>query len=146
MIIQINGQQCSCGTQGCLEAYTSAPEIVRQVHSSLSRFPSSILHNIDIIRAKDVFDAANQSDDLANIIVNNVAYYLATGIVNLLVILDPEMIILGGGIMQAGEWFLEKVKKGIRHQDLNITTRKTEIVLAKLGTDAGLIGAALLCF
>ena len=142
-----NPRQCGCGRWGCLEAYASALAIVKRTlealaqddgRSSLQRFrPES-----QDLTAKDVFDAAAAGDALAGKIVEDTAYYLAVGAVNMMHTIDPDMVVYAGGMTAAGEPFLARVRQHVQELALPVPAARTLIRYAELGSDAGYIGAA----
>lgn len=94
--------------------------------------------------AEDVVTAARNGDPEANRVIADTAEYLAMGIANIVSILNPEMIVLGGGLMQAGDLFLETIKNRVPAWAQPIAARQVQIELTQLGEDAGLLGAARL--
>lgn len=132
--IIINGEQCTCGRKGCWEAYASATALVRQARDTLKS---------KTLGAKDVFDLANMNDSSAKQVVDNYFDYVAEGIANLINIFAPDVIVVGGGISAQGDNFITPIKKRLQHLVYG-GELVTEIVTAKLGNDAGIIGAALL--
>lgn len=144
-----NGNLCGCGQKGCWEAYGSATAIIKE---TINRFEDNkynlIWKNIDgntkLLEAKHVFDAAKEGDRFAIEIVDYSAKYLAMGIGNLLNVLNPEVIIVGGGVALAGDFLFDKVKEELQRFALPVTLEKIKIVQAKLGEDAGIVGAAAL--
>ena len=127
-IIEMNGKLCTCGKRGCWEAYASATALIRD-----SGYDN----------AKAVFDASDAGVIEAVKAIDNYYQYIATGLANLIDILQPQIIILGGGIAERGESFLREAERRTRSivfaGDLH-----TKLALAKLGNDAGIIGAAFL--
>jgi glucokinase len=141
-----NPRQCGCGRWGCLEAYASATAVVKRtlealrkkgVRSSLRR----VARRGEELTAKDVFDAA-ATDAVARRIVAKTAFYLAVGAVNMMHTIDPDMIVFGGGMIAAGEGFLNQIRKHVIELAFPVPAAKTEIRYAELGSDAGFIGAA----
>ncbi len=134
---------CGCGRFGCLEAYASANSVVRRMQELLaaSEEPSR-LRRIQDLTARDIFDAAAGGDALAAQIVEETAFYLAVGAMNLMHIINPEMIVYAGGMIHAGEPFLERIRYHVRAMAFEIPAERTLIRYAQLGSDAGLIGAA----
>ncbi len=136
-----SGKICGCGQNGCWEAYGSATSIIKE---TISRFKDNthnlIWKNIDgntrLLEAKHVFDAAKEGDRFANEIVDYAAKHLAMGIGNLLNILNPEIIIVGGGVALAGDFLFDRVKKELEKFALPVTLENIKIVQAKLGEDA----------
>lgn len=143
-----NGELCTCGNKGCLEAYASATALIRDAKKAAIQNPSSLLNtlvegNLDDMTAKTVFDAKDENDTIATNLVEDYIEYLSVGVANLINIFKPEILLLSGGISKQKEKLTaplkEKVITKIFGNDL-----KTKIDIATLGNDAGLIGAAML--
>ena len=149
VIIQ-DGETCLCGRKGCWEAYASATGLIRDTKRAMLANPDSKLWtlcegDLNKIDGKAVFDARDLGDDTAAKLIRNYLLYLGTGIANLIKILQPEILCIGGGISNQGQNLineLEEVMKGRDFQETN--TRVTKLRIAELGNDAGLIGAAFL--
>ena len=142
-----NPRQCGCGRRGCLEAYASASAVVNRTMEMLAASGGdSILRQVrkaqGILTARAVFEAAAAGDALAATIVEETAFYLAVGAMNMMHTIDPDMIVFGGGMIAAGERFLNRIREHIRELAFPIPAAKTQISYAQLGTDAGFIGAA----
>ncbi len=142
-----NPRQCGCGRWGCLEAYASATAVVKRTLEALTRDQgkSSLhdhLHQDREVTAKDVFDAAESGDELAKRLVEETAYYLAVGSMNMMHTIDPNMVVFGGGMIAAGENFLDRIRHHIKELAFPVPAEKTEVRYALLGSDAGFIGAA----
>jgi glucokinase len=144
-----NGRLCGCGRTGCLEAYASATAVVARTREAMAAYRGptrlrELLRDDDgsEISAKEIFDAAAEGDPLAVRIVDDTAYYLALGAAAIISVVDPEMIVYGGGMIAAGEPFLSKIKEYTRRYALSYPASKVEIRYAQLGSDAGFIGAA----
>ncbi len=142
-----NPRRCGCGRWGCLEAYASATAVVGRAREALAQQagPSAlqtVLQTHGDLTAKDIFDAAAGGDALAEKIVADTAFYLAVGAVNLMHIIDPDMIVFGGGMIAAGEPFLERIRGHVREMAFPVPAAKTQVRYAQLGSDAGFIGAA----
>lgn len=144
MIVQAGGDQCVCGLRGCLEAYTSATSIVRRTRERLARYPSSQLAQIEPLTAKAIFAAAADGDELAETILSETTRYLAIGLSSVINILDPELILVGGGVSLAGEPFLARIRQHL--ESWSVTRGRTKLRLCALGDDAGVIGAAAQVF
>jgi glucokinase len=141
------GRECGCGRLGCLEAYASATSVVKRAKEAIADAPSSILKSMlsgssEELPAKVVFQAADQGDMIAKKIVDRTAYYLAVGAMNIMHIIDPDMIVYGGGMTAAGEPFLDLIKEYIHELAFPVPATKTDVRYAQLGSDAGFIGAA----
>jgi glucokinase len=147
LIIEMtNPRRCPCGRLGCLEAYTSAPSVVKRACEALAEDGgSSTLHRVlrekGNLTAKDIFDAAAR-DRLAAKIVEDTAYYLAVGAVNMMHTIDPDRVVYAGGMIAAGEGFLERIRHHVRQMAFPVLAERTVICYALLGLDAGWIGAA----
>lgn len=147
LVMVPNGMLCGCGHYGCFEAYASATGIERIANLSLAVDRKSSLHEIKKVRnieAKDVFDAAKNNDELASKIIDEEAEYLALGISYGLNMINPSVVVLGGGVALAGDFLLDKVKKLLPKYALSATLEDLEIKNAVLGNDAGIYGAAYL--
>lgn len=142
-----NPRQCGCGRWGCLEAYASATAILKRTREALAQDGGrSSLHRLlrdpAALTAKEVFDAAAAGDALAQRIVEETAYYLAVGAINMMHTIDPDMVVYAGGMTAAGEPFLNRIKHHIHELAFPVPAAKTVIRYAELGSDAGYIGAA----
>jgi glucokinase len=140
-----NPRQCGCGRWGCLEAYASATAVVKRTLEALRQQPSTladVLKRHAELTARDVFDAAAAGDALAEKIVEDTAFYLAVGATNLMHTIDPDMVAFGGGMIAAGEEFLDRIRRHVRKLAFPVPAERTRIGYARLGADAGFIGAA----
>ncbi len=139
----VNGRPCGCGQRGCLEMYASATAVVASTVEALRRDGTqSILRSVEELTAKSVFDAAATGDSLAESIVDRTAYYLAAGAANVMHTVDPELICFAGGMIAAGEPFLNLIRKYVHELAFAWPAERVIIQYATLGTDAGVIGAA----
>lgn len=137
-------EACNCGKHGCLEQYTSATGIVRSAVNALKDTDKkSGLRNLETVTAKDVFDLAKSGDKLALEIVDHFADTLGSALAQISCVVDPEIIVIGGGVSKAGEIITESVKKYYQENAFH-ASRNTEFRLALLGNDAGIYGAAKL--
>ena len=132
---------CSCGRRGCAEQYCSATGIVRLMKKALKNGTSCLSGKTELT-CKDVFDAANAGDSLANGVLQRVYGYLGQLLAVLSCVADPEIFILGGGVSNAGQPLLEGVQAAYAGRCFR-PTEKTKIALAALGNDAGIYGAFL---
>jgi glucokinase len=138
---------CGCGKRGCLEAYASATAVVKRTREALAEDGGrSALHALAQSRAeltaRDVFTAAAAGDALADRIVEETAFYLALGASNLMHTIDPDVVVFGGGMIAAGEGFLERIRRQVREVAFPVPAERTQVRFAELGSDAGYIGAA----
>lgn len=136
-------QACGCGRKGCLEQYASATGIARLARIRLSKPHGKTLLEGKNISAKTVFDAVKQGDETATEIAEEFGRYLGYALANLAVVADPERIVIGGGVSHAGEALLPFIEKPFREKAF-FANMDTQIVLATLGNDAGICGAARL--
>ena len=132
---------CGCGKRGCVEQYCSATGIARLTRLAIAETdtPSS-LRSLEKIVAKDVFDAAKAGDALANQVLTVVYGYMGEFIANICCVVNPEVVVLGGGVSKAGEPLLEGVKASFRRFGYH-ACQDTAFKLATLGNDAGAYGA-----
>ena len=140
-------RQCGCGRLGCLEAYASATAVVKRTREALevNGVVSSLRDAATLIgelTARHVFDAAAAGDPLAAKVVEDTAFFLAVGAMNLMHVIDPQMVVYGGGMIAAGDGFLERIRYHVRQLAFPVLAEKTRICYAQLGSDAGYIGAA----
>ncbi|MBQ4436643.1 MAG: ROK family protein [Clostridia bacterium] len=149
MTIALDGVPCTCGNDGCAERYTSASAIIRMARQACMTYTDCMMMkltggDLDRINAKTVFDAAKAGDPVASEVFDRYCNYLAVTINNIICTLDPDMIILGGGVSHAGDFLLENVRRRVPRYLLYKDLPFAEIRLASLGNDAGIIGAAML--
>lgn len=140
-------RQCGCGRMGCLEAYASATSVVKRTLEALNQDSGrSALHRVlrerGEITSRDVFEASASGDELAGKIEEDTAFYLAVGSMNLMHTIDPDMLVYGGGMIAAGEEFLERIRRHVGLLAFPVPAAKTDLRFAQLGSDAGFIGAA----
>lgn len=143
IVVHYGGRPCGCGNRGCLEAYASATSVVARLRERIEAGEASALGGRPAISCKDVFDAAAGADALAARIVEETAEYLAAGITSLLHVLNPERVVLTGGMMGAGDAFLDRVRHRVRQTAFERASAACEIRWSTLGGDAGILGAAL---
>ncbi len=150
MTIDHDGVACNCGRRGCFEALASASALIEQAKAAMSAAPNSLLWELcgaDTAHpeAKTVFDAAQAGDETALSVLDRYTDYLAEGISNLINIFQPTVLCIGGGVSRAGEALLQPVREKTQKRICTRNaSRRTQIVLAKLDNDAGVLGAALL--
>ncbi len=140
-----NGRLCSCGAYGHLEGYASATALVKRAHEALDgdAKPSrlrSLKH--DEITSRAISLAADEGDELARRLMRETAHYLAVGAVSLMHTIDPDIVLFGGGMIAAGQPFLDAIRADIRTMAFPVPAAKTRIEYAQLGGEAGFIGAA----
>ena len=147
--MDIDGELCTCGNHGCVERYCSAGAAIRIAKTQLFSHPESIMlaacgNDLDKLNAKIVFDAAKEGDIAAVNAVNQYVDNLCKAVYMIIAFLDPEMIVLGGGVSKAGSFLLNAIREKIPDYLLFKTMPYPRIEIAKLGADAGIIGAAML--
>lgn len=149
MKLERDGKLCGCGQKGCFETYASATGIAREAVSRLMVNKQNMLYEMtggDLLKvdAKMVFDAAKAGDKFSLDIVDYVSEYLAMGIGNILNIINPDVIVLAGGVAFAGDILLNSVKEKLPKYALGVTLEELKILLGTLGNDAGIKGASAL--
>ena len=134
---------CNCGNHGCLEQYASAPGVVRIAKKLLAASKEeSSLRTLETVTAKDVFDAAKAGDHLAVEAVEVLGKYLGLVVANVALTVDPDVFVIGGGVSKAGQVLIDVIIKYYHKFAKIIGDNKAKVVLAKLGNDAGIYGAA----
>jgi glucokinase len=150
MIVQVDGEPCACGQRGCLERYSSATSLarraVRMIEGGRASELAAVLRRKGTIDAVDLAAARKTGDALAAEVWNEGAFYLAVACVNICRVLDPDRIVLAGGLAAAGEELLAPVTEHFRRLHWSLAAPRTQIVLSTLGTEAGVIGAAALAW
>jgi glucokinase len=138
------GVACTCGSRGCLEVFASATAIVRMTREASPRYPDSSLQGREDRTAEMIFEAGQQSDELALEIFRRMGVYLGIGLANLINILNPEMIVIGGGVVNGWDLFEKHMHHEVEERAFPLLAARVKIVRAKCGDDAGLLGAARL--
>ena len=144
MTIDANGPICGCGNYGCLEALSSGTAIAKKANQALGSKVETSLRKYDKVTSYEVFVEANNGDAVATEIIDTALNYLGIGIANIITMMDPAMVIIGGGVSNAGPSIFEKVKEVVKRRNFKVMSDNCEIVHAKLGTDAGVLGAVSL--
>ena len=147
IVIVHGGEQCSCGRKGCFEAYSSATALIRDTKRAMEAHPDSKMWEVgslDAVNGKTVFDYA-PVDEYAKEVVDNYIKYLACGLVNYANIFRPEVILLGGGVCAQGDNLIKPLQK-IFDTEIYAGDKGpgVPILVAELGNNAGLLGAAAL--
>ncbi|MEG1834850.1 MAG: ROK family protein [Oscillospiraceae bacterium] len=149
-VICFEGEQCTCGRKGCWEAYSSATALIRETKEKMQKHPDSAMWklvngDIDLVNGRTSFDAMRDGDEAAKEVVDEYVNYLACGLTNLINIFQPQVLCIGGGIGCEREGLLEPLRKIINNEHYSVhSVEQTRICSARLGNDAGIIGAALL--
>lgn len=145
--IDTEGIECECGNTGCLETVASAPNIVRRANERLYRDGTSSLSKLAVNKdftADDIAHEANNGDDFSLMMIERTGKFIGTGVASVLNLLNIERVVLGGGVMAAGDLILNPILQEARRRAFQPCFEATEIVAAVLGADGASIGAALL--
>ncbi|MDQ2974066.1 MAG: ROK family protein [Acidobacteriota bacterium] len=145
--IDTEGDECQCGNRGCLETVASAPNIVRRANQRLNRDSTSSLSRLAMNKdftADDMAREAKEGDDFSLMMIERTGKYIGTGVASVINLLNIERIVLGGGVMQAGDLILKPIIQEAKRRAFQPCFEATQIVLAALGADAAIIGAAML--
>lgn len=144
-LLVLEGEHCTCGRDGCWEAYASATALIRQAKRAGEQHPESALHGREELTALDVFQAADAGDTAAQAVIDRWCVYVAAGMTDLVNSLAPEMILLGGGVSRQGERILSPIREYVAEHCFGGREGAVPIIAAaKLGNEAGIIGAAAL--
>ena len=145
-VLVLDGEDCTCGRKGCWEAYASATALIRQGKRAAAAQPGSLLAGYgERLTGKDVFDAAAAGDAAAQAVVDRYCVYVAAGITDLVNILGPEKVLIGGGISRQGERLLAPIRAYVAANCFGGHDRTPPAIeCARLGNEAGIIGAAAL--
>jgi len=140
------GVPCGCGSRGCLEVYASATAIVRMTREARPRYPDSILHTSEDLTSETVYQAGLEGDELALEVFRRMGVYLGIGLASLVNLLNPEIIVIGGGLSNGWELFERHMHQQVLERAFALPARKVKITRAECGDDAGFLGAARLAF
>ncbi len=149
IVIEQNGEPCTCGRNGCWEAYASATALVRQTKKAMQENPDSqmwkIAGSLDSVNGLTAFDAMRAGDAAGKAVVDQYIAYVACGVTNMVNIFQPEILCIGGGVSKEGETLLAPLRKHVEAERYSrYSEKQTKICVATLGNDAGIIGAACL--
>ena len=152
MVIVKDGNQCGCGRKGCWEAYASATALINMTKEAIknekpefSYMLNAVNGDLDQVNGKTAFDAMKDGDATGTEVVNKFVSYLATGIVNVINIFQPDVLCIGGGVSRQGETLLAPLRAIVEQERFTKHNEKQTIICAAtLGNDAGIIGAAML--
>ena len=140
-----SGLKCKCGNVGCLELFASATAIVRLTREGLSQFPDSVLNRGELT-AEVVYDAGRTGDKLALSVFKKFGTYLGIGLANLINLIDPEIIVIAGGVVNGWSLFASHMQREVDERAVRATAQQVKIAAAQCGDNAGLLGAARLAF
>ena len=142
-----DGVPCNCGNIGCWEAYASVTALIRQTKEAMEKNPQSLMHEIakkeGKVSGKTAFDAAKAGDAAGLEVVKKYREYVASGLVSIINIFQPERLVIGGGISKEGDYLINPITEYCYAHEYNKYGIKTKISIATLFNDAGIIGAAL---
>jgi glucokinase len=147
-VVEVDGLPCGCGGKGCLELYASGPAIaamgVKEVmHGHTTRIGELVQHDLNRIDAGVVVQAALEGDPIAQGILQRAGRYLGIAVGNILGVISPQRVIFGGGVSLAWDLLLQPIIQTVKERVHVIPLQKVEFVLAELGINGGLVGAAL---
>lgn len=154
LVIDANGRLCGCGGRGHLEAYASRTAITQAIIGELKRGRSSVLSKLvpdlqddapggTALRSGILAKAVDEGDDLCIDAIRDAAYYLGLGLASAINLLNPPLIILGGGVVESVSMLFDLTAKRARQEALATPGSAVEIVRAKLGDNSGVVGAAI---
>jgi glucokinase len=150
MVLQVDGPKCGCGNRGCFEAMASRTAIFNQIHAAVKQGQKTVLtdmlgEKLDDLRSGNLRKAIRRGDKLVERIVQEAARYTGFAVANIINLFNPEVIVLGGGVMEAlEEEMMSIIVETARHHALAGTAEGIEIRASKLGDDAGIVGGAVL--
>jgi glucokinase len=144
--IEVNGRRCGCGNDGCLEAYASGPAIARRAVEAIeagavSDIADRVNGQLEQISAQTVFEAVAAGDALADELVRDTARYLGVGIANLLNVLNPEVVVVCGGVTRAGDHLFLPLRREVARRAFKPAVEACRIVPGQLPGTAGVVGA-----
>ena len=147
-IVEINGLPCGCGGRGCLEVYASGPAIaamgIKAVLQGLTtQLGGMVDYDMDKITPEVIYKAASQGDKISLEIYQRAGYYIGIAVSNVIASVCPRKVVIGGGVSQAGELLIEPIRKTVLDRVHIVPASQVQILRAELGTNAGLIGAAI---
>lgn len=149
MVVKFDGKKCKTGNEGCLEAYCSSDAMIERAAEKFKNDPGEILSKeisgeISNLNIKRIFAAAKKNDPIALEVIEETARILGAGLAGVVNLLNPDAVVLGGGIVDGGAGFIEVVTEEIRRRAFKSATENLRVLKAELGNDAGFIGAGIL--
>lgn len=147
-VVEVNGLPCGCGGKGCLELYASGPAIaamgVKEVmHGHTTRIGELVDYDLNRIDTEVIVQAAREGDEIAQSILQRVGRYLGIAVGNILGVISPQRVIFGGGVSRAGNLLMNPMIETVKERVHVIPVDEVDFVLAELGINGGLVGAAL---
>lgn len=147
MTLAFGGEKCSCGKRGCWETYASVTALIKQTECAIKNNPESIMAKLfndsGLIDGRTAFIAAKSGDEAAKAVVKQYLEYVADGICSLVNIFEPKILLIGGGISKEGDYLLNPIREYCKRNYFCKNIEQTHIDIARLGGDAGIVGAAL---
>lgn len=140
------GVPCACGSNGCLEQYASATAIVRMAEELIAAGRSSVLSELNEYSSHDIYKAGIGGDDVAKEVFTSAGFYLGVALGGLINVLNPEAIVIGGGVSDGWDLFIGSVEEQIAKRAFHQPGQRVKLMRAKLGDDAGILGVAKLAF
>ena len=147
-VIVVDGKPCTCGRSGCWETYASATGLINLTKDAMQNNKDTVMWqmcdgNIDKVSGRTAYEGMRAGDEVATAVVRDYEKYLSYGIVNVVNIFQPEVLCIGGGISKEGDTLLNPIQKAVvKHNFAKNVEKQTQVKIAKLGNDAGIIGAA----
>lgn len=150
MVVGVGDYTCNCGRNGCLETFSSATAIIKYTQKLLAEGQTSpwlAAQGVksEHIEAKHVIDGAKAKDPICLEAFDRLVHFLAVGIINSVVFIDPEIIAIGGGVAKAGDFLMDALKLELEKHRIFKAAPSFELAFAEMGNDAGIVGAAMLC-
>jgi glucokinase len=149
MTIDFHGHRCGCGKRGCIEALASGPNIARRARARLAGAGASriveLAGSLEQVRAEHVGQAFREGDAVATEVLTATAHMLTVWLGNIADLLEPDVMVVGGGVAELMSSFFESISKNLPHWAINQRAGEIPLVMARYGADAGIAGAGALC-
>lgn len=142
MSIDMNGEKCNCGLPGCLETFASGTWIARRMSKLLLEYGEENI-NVASITGEEVFRFYKEGHPLAKKVVQQMIQGLSIGIINLFHMFNPQVVVLGGGVMVNGDWIIDLLHENIKHRGLGVLVNDVKLKQAELMNESGIIGAGI---
>jgi glucokinase len=147
MTIDYHGPQCPCGKRGCIETLASGPNIARRARARLT--PTSrivqLAGSLEQVRSEHVGQAFREGDAVATEVLTETAHLLTVWLGNIVDLLEPDVIVVGGGVAELMSSFFDSISKNLPHWSINQRAGEIPLLMARYGADAGIAGAGALC-
>jgi glucokinase len=149
MTIDFHGHRCGCGKRGCIEALASGPNIARRAQARLAGAGKSriveLAGSLAQVRAEHVGQAFREGDAVATEVLTETAHLLTVWLGNIVDLLEPDVIVVGGGVAELMSSFFDSISKNLPHWSINQRAGEIPLLMARYGADAGIAGAGALC-